>query len=441
MPNPTADAVVIGAGVIGCGIAYTLARQGWSVAVVAREGAPGLGSTSASSAIIRFNYSTLAGVSTSWEAKFAWESWPDFLGGPDDDGRVARFVKTGAFCLDSPALDPGKVLPLFDQVGVPYQVWDAATLRERVPGLDAGRFYPPKPIDDDAFWAEPSGELGAFFMPEAGFVDDPQFAAHNLATAARRLGARFVFKATVTGVVRSSTPEHERVAGVELADGSRIDAPVVVNAAGPASGKVNALAGVLADFAVTTRPLRSEVHYVPEPPGYNGAAVPGPVAADLDLGTYWRGTPNGELLVGGTEPACDPLHWLDDADVYDERPTEELYTAQLYRTARRFPELTIPNRPKGIGAVYDVTDDWIPIYDRTALAGFYVAIGTSGNQFKNAPVVGRYLHAIIDACENGTDHDVTPVQVTLPVTGQVVDLAAFSRRRRINPDSSFTVMG
>ena len=30
--------------------------------------------------------------------------------------------------------------------------------------------------------------------------------------------------------------------------------------------------------------------------------------------------------------------------------------------------------------MYDVSDDWIPIYDRTDLDGFYVAIGTSGNQ-------------------------------------------------------------
>ncbi len=441
MPDSTADAVVVGAGVIGCAVAHALARAGLAVTVVAREGAPGLGSTSASSAIIRFNYSTFAGVATSWEGKFLWEAWEDFLGGPDDDGRVARFLQVGAFCLDSPGLDPRRVLPLFDRVGVPYEVWDAATLRERVPSLDPGRFYPPKPVDSEEFWADPDGELGAFFMPEAGFVDDPQFAAHNLATAARRLRATFLFKATVTGITRTGG----RVSGVRLADGSRVFAPVVVNCAGPASGKVNVLADsggdVLGDFGVTTRPLRNEVHYVPEPPGYGAGRVAGPVAADLDLGTYWRGTPNGEILVGGTEPACDPMHWLVDADEYDPGVTEELYQAQVYRAARRFPELRVPNRPKGIGAVYDVTDDWIPIYDRTALPGYYVAIGTSGNQFKNAPVAGLYLERIINACENGTDHDAVPVTVALEHSGQSVDLSAFGRRRVVNPDSSFTVMG
>ncbi|GAA1380685.1 hypothetical protein GCM10009613_05400 [Pseudonocardia kongjuensis] len=59
-----ADAVVIGAGVIGSAIALELARAGRRVTVVDRAGGPGEGSTSASSAIVRYNFSTLAGVAT-----------------------------------------------------------------------------------------------------------------------------------------------------------------------------------------------------------------------------------------------------------------------------------------------------------------------------------------------------------------------------------------
>ncbi|MBI0382301.1 FAD-binding oxidoreductase [Streptomyces albiflaviniger] len=88
-----------------------------------------------------------------------------------------------------------------------------------------------------------------------------------------------------------------------------------------------------------------------------------------------------------------------------------------------------------------MSDDWIPIYDKTALPGYYVAIGTSGNQFKNAPVAGLFLAAIVDACENGRDHDAEPVRLTLPRTGHEVDLSHYSRRRRINRNSSFSVMG
>ena len=39
----------------------------------------------------------------------------------------------------------------------------------------------------------------------------------------------------------------------------------------------------------------------------------------------------------------------------------------------------MPSEKRGVVDLYDVSDDWIPIYDRTDLDGFYVAIGSSGN--------------------------------------------------------------
>lgn len=449
MADGATDVVVVGAGIMGCAIAYELGRDGYSVTVVDRGPGAGHGSTSASSAIIRFNYSTYNGVAVSWEGRQIWADWREHLQG-DDDGAVARFIRTGTLCLDCPDIDPPKILAHYETVGIPYELWDADEIRRRIPQLDPGRFYPPKPVEDDAFWADADGELGGFWTPDAGFVDDPTFAAHNLMVAAERLGATFRFRSPVTGIRTAGG----RVAGVDLADGSHLAAPVVVNAAGPWSNKLNALADVLGDFTISTRPLRSEVHAFKAPPGYGkglpgeewavqnpGAQPIGPLLADLDTGHYSRGTPSGEIIVGGTEPACDPLHFLDDADDASPTLSQEIYQAQAYRAARRMPDLQIPNTPRGIVGVYDVTDDWIPIYDRTALPGFYVAIGTSGNQFKNAPLVGRFLAEIIGACENGHDHDVTPVSYTLPRTGNTVDLGQYRRTRPVVADSSFTVMG
>ena len=50
------DVVVIGAGVIGGAVAFELAKAGRSVVIVDKGSAAGAGSTSASSAIIRFSY-------------------------------------------------------------------------------------------------------------------------------------------------------------------------------------------------------------------------------------------------------------------------------------------------------------------------------------------------------------------------------------------------
>ena len=65
---------MVGAGVIGAATALELARAGRRVVVVDQLPGPGRGSTSASSAVVRFNYSTLDGVATAWESMHCWRS-------------------------------------------------------------------------------------------------------------------------------------------------------------------------------------------------------------------------------------------------------------------------------------------------------------------------------------------------------------------------------
>ena len=90
----TTDAIVIGAGVIGSAVALELARSGRSVVVVDKGPAPGAGSTSASSSIIRFSYSTRDAVLTSWESAAMWRDWSAHLGVDDPDG-MAQFIRHG----------------------------------------------------------------------------------------------------------------------------------------------------------------------------------------------------------------------------------------------------------------------------------------------------------------------------------------------------------
>lgn len=167
-------AVIVGAGVMGTSIALDLARSGRSVTVIDKARGRGHGSTSASSAVRRFNFSTLA-----------------------------RYISTGLAFLD---------------------------------------------VD---------------IAPRAGHVGDPQLAAADLADTAVRRGAVFLLGRAVTQVVRKSG----RVAAVLLDDGTRIDTGIVVNEAGPWSGRINELAGVGDDFTISLRTVRQEVHHVPAPAG------------------------------------------------------------------------------------------------------------------------------------------------------------------------------
>jgi glycine/D-amino acid oxidase-like deaminating enzyme len=220
------------------------------------------------------------------------------------------------------------------------------------------------------------------------------------------------------------------VSGVRLRDGELLPATIVVNAAGPHSTIVNRLAGVLDDMTVGTRPLRQQVAHVRVPDGA-GVQVDGhPATADLDSGIYFR-TDHQALLVGGVEADCDPLVWLDDPDDVDLELSADEWETQVYRLARRIPALGVPHDRRGVVGVYDVSDDWLPVLDRSSLDGFYMAIGTSGNQFKNAPIIGYCMRRLIEAVESGHDHDAVPLVVRSPYRRLDIDMGTFNRRRPV----------
>lgn len=91
----------------------------------------------------------------------------------------------------------------------------------------------------------------------------------------------------------------------------------------------------------------------------------------------------------------------------------------------------VPNQPKGVTGVYNVAEDWTPIYDKTDAPGFYVALAPD-NQFKNVPRAGKSMAAIVVGVENGHDHDSDPVWYLGAHTGLTINLGAFSRKRPKN---------
>jgi sarcosine oxidase subunit beta len=342
-------------------------------------------------------------------------------------------IDVGVVMLDAPVISGEKTSQLFDAVGIPYKVWNSTELSKNITGIDAGKYWPPKRLDDEAFWEDAEESLGAIFTPNGGYIDDPLLATENLAQAAITAGVSFRFKSKVTAILK----EGNKVIGVEVDGNEKILADIVVNAGGPWSNRINELAGVGQDFTITVKPMRQEVHQINTPMNL----LPGPIIGDLDLGIYMRSTPTGSTLIGGTEPECDQLDWVDDVEAVNLNRTKELFEAQVTRAARRLPALKIPNSPSGIAGVYDVAADWTPIYDRTDLVGFFVAIGTSGNQFKNAPMVGKLMTELIEAVRAGKDHDIDPVKVRAERTGNEINLGAFSRKRAFNADNTGTVMG
>ncbi|MDG1234668.1 MAG: FAD-dependent oxidoreductase [Pseudomonadales bacterium] len=417
------DAIIIGAGVIGCSLSLALARRGIKTLNVDALPSAGYGSTSHSSAIVRPFYSHETACALAHEARHRWLDWREFLGYAP--GPIARYIETGGLILVRDGTDHQyeNNLSILDKVGVEFQRLSPREIEKKYPGMSLRAFGPPKGQHEEGFGEPVAGEItSGIFMPASGYVSDPQLAARNLQVAAEHEGSTFSFNIRVTDILQ----EGGAISGVQLSEGGIVRAPTVVNAAGPHSSVINDMAGITSSLNLRTRPHRHEVTYLAAPPGYRHNAG---FIVDLDAGVYQR-PDSTDMLIGSADPDCDPPEVVDPDD-YNDRLTAQ-WTAQAVRAAQRWPELGIENNARGTVGLYDVSDDWIPIYDRTDLPGFYLAIGTSGNQFKNAPVVGDLMAAVIE----NRDHDSSPSLLNLENLKRSIDLSFYSRNRTIQETAS-----
>ncbi len=55
-----------------------------------------------------------------------------------------------------------------------------------------------------------------------------------------------------------------------------------------------------------------------------------------------------------------------------------------------------------------------------------MACGTTGNLFKNAPIVSNMVATLIDNCEAGNNHDKTPLIYCMPYTERSINVGFYS---------------
>lgn len=434
--DQSTEVLIIGTGVIGTAIAFEMSKAGWKTLSLDRNTQVGHGSTAGSCAIIRMHYSTFDGTAFAWEGYHYWRDWAAYLDLPKD-AQLAQFKQSGCLVIKTKSNDNmAKHIANARALNIPAEEWDRTKIEQRLPIYTLDSFAPAKrPKDDDFGVANGRTINGGVYWPLAGYVTDPALSSQNLADAARQHGAQFRMGAEVSEILR----ENNRVTGVRLTDGSVISASIVVNVAGPGSAHINELAGVVNDMKIKTRPLRQEVVHVPAPKGFD-FETDGMIVSDSDIACYVRPEHGNHILIGSEDPECDPHDWVEDDVAYNRDFTEQ-WTAQAMRFAQRVPSLGIPSRRGGVVDLYDASTDWLPIYDKSSLGGYYMACGSSGNQYKNAPIAAKMMVALIQYCEDGADHDTTPLTFRLPYIQRDIDVGFYSRNREINTESSFSVLG
>src|SRR5215203_1651128 len=139
-----ADAVVIGAGIMGCAIAHALAKRGMTNVVVIERDQIGRGATADAAGGIRQQFSTETNVRLATHSVRVWESFGDRF-----DQDISLRQQGYLFLLKNPADEPifRANLALQQRLGVPARWVDLDDIREINPhvvldGVYGGTFCP-----------------------------------------------------------------------------------------------------------------------------------------------------------------------------------------------------------------------------------------------------------------------------------------------------------
>lgn len=426
------DIIIIGSGIIGCSIGLELLRKGFKTCNIDMYSKPGKGSTSYSSGIIRTFYSALDSVKVSSEGLFFWKNLDDYL----KQSNSVKFRQIPSIILenDSSKNFIKKVLLSYDLLNIFYERIDQKILKKNYPWMNLDSYGQPKLITDRTFGKIEGKINSAIRIPDSGYISDPQMATTNVQEACKREGGTFLFNQKVVEILKKTG----KITGIRLENNIFVSSPVIVNCAGPHSNKITKMAfqDHENDMSINTRPLREEVAYLPWPTNvkYSNEGI---MCPDFENGIYFRSEIGNKLISGSTEPTCDNLKWCNNYDNLNTNLGQD-YDNSIYRLSLRIKNLPIPNQASGIVACYDVTPDWCPIYDKSNIPGYYMAIGTSGNQFKNAPVIGYLMTELIIRNESSNFQSNDFFQMRH--SHFYINMKKFSRLRTITPDSAINVL-
>ena len=230
------DAIIIGAGVIG-----GRSRSSWPSAATRRSTSTSCRApATADEQLLCDRPRPLflpRGVAMAYEGYFYWKDWQNYLGVADDPG-IAKYMNCGTVLLKSATGHHKKVLKHDLDLGVEYEEWDRHA-GERIP------VYAPTRSGRPSAWMTPSsgrvraGSHRRDLYSRIGIHQRP--AALQPQPAARRRGQRRRVPVPCRG---GRDPPPGPGVRHDPDGGEQIDAPILVNVAGPHSYIINRMADV-----------------------------------------------------------------------------------------------------------------------------------------------------------------------------------------------------
>jgi sarcosine oxidase subunit beta len=374
----TADVVIVGAGVVGCSIAYHLVERRAGRVIVLERNQIGTGTSSRGSGGVRLQFSTAINIQLSLQAMPYFEQFEERFGvDPELEPRGYLFLAHDEDLLAAFRRN----LALQHAYGVPSREVGPAEIRDMLPYLN---------VDD---------VLGGTYCARDGRLR-PEKVVAGFADRARALGAEIREWVAVTGLRRAG----ERVTGVETPFG-QIESPVVVNACGPWAAALSAMAGV--DEPIT--PFRRQ-QFLTEPTDLIPKPTPFVIDGDRSFSFHSLGD---QVRVGMARPG--------ERSGWDDGPELDLVPDIRRRLAHRAPILADLRIVSAYAGLYEMSPDahgivgWAP-----AAPGLLLCIGFSGHGIMHSPIVGRLAAEII---LDGAAHtlDISPLRPSRFAEGAAID--------------------
>jgi len=347
-----ASVVIIGGGIIGCCIAYNLAKLGCKDVVLFEKNSLSSGATGRCGAGIRQQFGTKMNCILARESIKIFENLSQEL---DYDIELNQGGYLILAYTEKEVNQFKKNVALERSLNIDARFISADEAKEIVPTLNT------------------EGILAATFCPTDGHAN-PFKTNFAYAEAAQRLGVKIY---TFTEVKEIET-ENNKIVEVKT-DKEKILTPIVVNAAGGYSGTIGKMAGV--DLQVYSQ--RHQI-LVTEPldPLFR------PMLMSFSRNFYCQQTPHGSILMGCGDP--------NEPKGYDIGTSWQFAREIAQKMTTIVPLLKEVSMIRQWAGLYNMSPDAQPILgEHPQVEGFYMAIGFSGHGFMLAPVTSKLIAELI----------------------------------------------
>jgi len=347
-----ADIVIIGGGVVGCSIAYNLAKLGAKNIILLEKNTLASGATGRCSAGIRQQFGTKMNCILARESIKIFENLSQEL---EYDIELNQSGYLILAYTEKEVNQFKKNVALEQSLNIKARFITVEEAKEIVPPLNT------------------EGILAATFCPTDGHAN-PFKTNFAYAEAAERLGVKIY---TFTEVKEIETENHKIVA--VNTDKGKVLTPMVVNAADGYSGIIGKMVGV-------DLPVYSQRHQIlitePIDPLFR------PMLMSFSRNFYGQQTPHGSIIMGFGDP-----NERKDGNIGSSWQFAQEMAQKMTAVLPLLKEVSMVRQWAGL---YNMSPDAQPILgEHPQIEGFYMAIGFSGHGFMLAPITSKLIAELI----------------------------------------------